>query len=208
MINIRKKSDIVIPSSQVGDEKWLKDTRFVASSILACWGLDINEIEFGLKSDEELDALEKSIDTTLPPSLRIFYQTFGVADVGDKLHEFDFVGRLSDTWNLNSKPYSGPDFSEEELMIFPHLVTFTEHPGTNNMFCFHDATHEVYFLDQNEKPHLTKLFDSIDTFFMACSVACQIDLFDLEVGQDKVEGWIREVMTERFGEKVLKKWNL
>lgn len=208
MINIRKKEDIVIPASQVGDEKWLKDTRFVASSILACWGLNIDDIDFDLKSDDEIEALEESIGAKLPHSLRTFYQTFGVSDVGDKLHEFDFVGRLSDTWDLEAKPYCGPDFTEEELKIFPHLVTFTEHPGTNNMFCFHDETNEIYFLDQKNKPHIAKLFDSVDQFFMACSVACQIDLFDLEVGQEKVEGWIREVMTDLFGEKVLEKWSL
>lgn len=208
MINISKKSDIVIPFSKIGDKEWLEKTKSIATSLLVCWGTSYEEIEFDLKSDEELDELEKSVGASLPYGLRVFYQTFGVSDVGDKLQEFDLIGRLNDTWDLDAKLYCGPDFSPEELQLFPHLVTFSEHPGTGNMFCFHDITHEIYYVDHKKSPYISKMFDSVDEFFTACAIVCQIDLFDLEIGQEKVETWIRELMTEHFGEKVLEKWNL
>lgn len=208
MINITKKSDIVIPFSKIGEKEWLEKTKLIATSLLECWGSSYENIEFDLKSDEELDELEKSVGASLPYGLRIFYQTFGVADIGDKLQEFDLIGRLSDIWDLNAKPYTGPAFSAAELELFPRLVTFSEHPGTGNMFCFHDVSNEIYYLDHRKAPYITKLFDSVDEFFTACAIACQIDLFDLEVGQEKVEIWIKELLTEHYGDKVLDKWNL
>lgn len=206
MINISKKSDIVIPFKAIGEEGWLEKLELIVSSLLYCWGTSIDEIQFALKSDNELDDLEKRIETTLPPGLRMYYKTFGIGDVGDKLQEFDFVGRLGETWDLNEKPYCGPNFTKEELEIFPHLVTFSDHHRNGSVFCFHDQTHEIYYYDHLSEPHFTRMFKSIDDYVVACLISCQLDLFDLEVGQDAVEQWIKEIMEDLYGKEVYNKW--
>lgn len=206
MINIKTKSDIIIPFSRIGDEGWLEKLEIIVSSLLRSWGTNINDVEFSQRTDEELDELEKRIEATLPHGLREYYKVFGIADVGDKLQEFDFVGRLAETWDLNAKPYCGPNFTEEELAIFPHLITFSDHRGNGNMFCFHDETKEIYYYDHATRPYISKMFSSIDDYIKACLISCQVDLFDLEIGQSKVDEWIKEIMVAHFGDEIYDKW--
>lgn len=207
MINISRKEDIVIPSSKIEDEGWTDKAEYIARSLLYSWGTSIDNIKFDLKTEEELDNLESRIETTLPKGLRLIFSDLGTPDVNQKLQEFDMVGRLNEMWDLDAQPYHGPDFSTEELALLPHLVTFSDHHGCGSVFCFHDETKEIYFFDTNGKPYFFKMFNSIDDYIKACLISCQIDLFDVEVGQAKVEKWIEEILIDSFGKEIYSKWD-
>lgn len=205
MINISKKEDIVIPFVKIGDKGWEEKSKEIARSLLYSWGTSFDEIVFELKSDQELDEVEQRIETSLPDGLRLFFQTIGVANIKDRMQKFEMIGRLSEIWDSNVET-QGIKLTDEELAIFPNLVAFNDHHCSGNLFCFHDDTKEIYYFDQKLKPHISKMFDSFDDYMLGRMISCQIDLFDLEVGQEKVEKWIEEIMIETFGDHIYKKW--
>ena len=85
MIDINKKEDIIIPFEKIGDNDWEVKTKIIIESLAENWS---NELESPI-SIEEIDNLENRLGTTLPNGLKIFYNTFGIADIGEELQNFE-----------------------------------------------------------------------------------------------------------------------
>ncbi|TPN86298.1 SMI1/KNR4 family protein [Aquimarina algicola] len=200
MIDIKSKSDIIIPFGKIGDENWLDKTKYIITEFADNWG---NELSKSI-SVEQLSELEKRLGTTLPDSLKLFYQKFGIANIGEQLQNFTEIGWIKDIWK--DQPEYGPDFSDEDKKYLPFLVSFSDYLGNGNMFCFHCETKEIYYFDHDTQPFLTKLFDDASDYIKGCLISCQIDLFNQEIGQEKVEEWCEEILDEMFGEDIIEKW--
>ncbi len=200
MIDIKSKSDIIIPFGKIGDENWLDKTKYIITEFADNWGNELSESI----SIEQLSELEKRLGTTLPDSLKLFYQKFGIANIGEQLQNFTEIGWIKDIWK--DQPEYGPDFSDEDKKYLPFLVSFSDYLGNGNMFCFHCETKEIYYFDHDTQPFLTKLFDDASDYIKGCLISCQIDLFNQEIGQEKVEEWCEEILDEMFGEDIIEKW--
>jgi hypothetical protein len=199
MIYINLKSDIIIPFNRIDDNGWDEKSKLIIESLAENWS---NELKAPI-SIEEIENLEKRLGSSLPKGLKIFYNTFGIADIGEELQNFEDILWLKDIFEENS-PY-GPYFSNEDKVSLPHLITFGDYLGNGNMFCFHSETKEVYYYDHDTGPLITKMFNTVDDYIKGCLILAQTDLFG-EVGQDQVEKWTEEIVEDLFGTAIVRKW--
>lgn len=200
MIDIKQKSEIIIPFKKIGIDNWLANTKLIISALADNWGEDLKEpvtIESILK-------LEKKLTIKLPEDLKLFYQNFGIANIGESLQELDEIDWIKNIWK--EEPEYGPDFSNEDKKHLPYLISFSDYLGNGNMFCFHSETKEVFYYDHDTKPYLTKLFTNVSDYIKGCLISCQTDLFNQETTQEKVAEWCEEILVEMYGESVVKKW--
>lgn len=199
MIDINLKSDIIIPFDKIGDNGWDEKSKLIIESLAENWS---NELQAPI-SIEEIENLEKHLETSLPNGLKIFYNTFGISDIGEELQRFEDIMWMKDLWEEDS-PY-GPDFSNEDKISLPHLITFSDYLGNGNMFCFHNETKEIYYFDHDTKPFITKMFHNVDDYLKGCLIFAQADLFG-EVEQEQVEKWTEEIAADLFGKDIVRKW--
>ena len=167
MIEISSPNDIVVPFEKIGDDGWEIRTAEIIHSVLEAFGSDPAE-PIG---EARITELEARLGTTLPGGLELFYESFGVANIGEELLALEDMGWLKAIW-ADAPEYS-PDFSKEDEQHLPLLVTFSDYLGNGNMFCFHSETKEVYYFDHDTPPYLTKLFDSVDDYIRGCLVFVQ-----------------------------------
>ncbi len=146
MLSINTKSDILIPFQNVGDAGWKEKTRIILDALSENWS---NKPKPPI-SPAEIQELETRLGTTLPAGLKLFYLTFGLADIGEELHEFSDIVPLQNIWG--QQPEYGPAFSEADKVHLPHLITFGDYLGNGNLFCFHRETKEIWYFDHDSRP--------------------------------------------------------
>jgi hypothetical protein len=200
MIDIKSKSDIIIPFDQIGEENWSDKTEHIIQELANNWNNELTEPI----SEETIFELEKRLGASLPSNLKLFYQKFGIAKIGEQLQSIDEIGWIKDIWK--DAPQYGPDFSKDDKKHLPFLISFSDYLGNGNMFCFHSETKEIYYFDHDTKPYITKLFNSVSDYIQGCLISCQSDLFNQEIGQEKVEEWCEEILDEMFGKDIVEKW--
>lgn len=199
MININKKEDIIIPFEKIGTNNWHEKSRLIIESLAENWSSELKEPI----SIEEIENLEKRLGATLPNELKIFYNTFGIADIGEELQHFEDIIWIKELWNENN-PY-GPEFTQEDKIPLQHLISFSDYLGNGNMFCFHSETKEIYYYDHDTRPFITKMFNNVDDYIKGCLIFAQTDLFG-EVKQEQVEKWTEEIAENLFGKTTVRKW--
>jgi len=199
MLEINKKEDIIIPFDKIGEDNWESKTQLIIQSIAENWD---NELKEPI-SIEEIQELENRLGTTLPNSLKIFYQKFGLADIGEQLQDLKEIGWIKNIWA--EQPQYEPDFTEEDKIYFPFLISFSDYLGNGNMFCFHSETKEIYYFDHDNMPYLTKMFNTVDEYLKGCLIFAQADLFG-EAEQEDVEEWTEEIVSEIISKETIEKW--
>ena len=199
MLEINRREDIIIPFNKIGEDNWESKTQLIIQSIAENWNDELKEPI----SNEEIQEVENRLGTTLPNSLKIFYQKFGVADIGEQLQDLKEIGWIKNIWA--EQPQYGPDFTEEDKIFLPFLISFSDYLGNGNMFCFHSETKEIYYFDHESKPYLTKMFNTVDEYLKGCLIFAQSDLFG-NVEQEDVEEWTEEIVSEIIGEETVEKW--
>lgn len=199
MIEINKKEDIIIPFNKIGENGWIEKTKSIIDSLNYNW----NNNQANSISEEEINNLENSLGTSLPSGLKVFYKTFGISDIGEELQQFDDIIWLKDLWNYDN-PY-GPEFSDEDKISLPYLVSFSDYLGNGNMFCFHSETKEIYYFDHDTLPFITKMFADVDDYIKGCLIYAQGHLFG-NIQQEKVEKWTEEIAENLFGKATIRKW--
>lgn len=200
MFEINKKSDIAIPFHSIGDDDWEIQTRNIIQAIVDNWDDEIAVPCSAL----DIQQLELRLKVKLPASLKLFYQIFGIADIGEQLQSCEDIDFLHNIWAKT--PEYAPDFAEADLDVLPFLITFSDYLGNGNMFCFHVNTHEIYYFDHDSKPYLSKMFDRVDDYLKGCLIFAQADLFGLNIDQEQVEQWVEEVAVRLFGQATVNKW--
>ncbi|MBB5636298.1 hypothetical protein HDE68_002186 [Pedobacter cryoconitis] len=200
MLEINKKEDIIIPFDQIGDDDWKIRTSQIIEAIADNWD---DELTAPVAADE-ISELENKLGTTLPESLSIFYQTFGLANIGEELQAFEDIGWLKDTDATD--PEHGVDFTAEEQAVLPYLITFSDYLGNGNMFCFHSETKEIYYFDHDEAPYIYKMFSTVDDYIKDCLIFGQSDLFGENATQEEADQWTEEIVGEMIGKHKIRKW--
>lgn len=199
MFTIDQKADVLLPFSKIGDKDWTLNTRIILESLAENWGSELPDPI----AESEILKLENRLGTALPKGLSAFYTTFGLADIGEQLQPFDEIGWLKDIWA--EYPEYGPSFSNEDKLVLPYLITFSDYLGNGNIFCFHSETKEIYYFDHDTPPLISKLFDTVDDYIKGCLIFAQADLFG-DSGQDAVDKWTEEIVSELFTKAVVQKW--
>jgi len=198
MIEINQKEDIIIPFDKIGENGWEEKSKLIIESLAKNWSNDLKEPI----STSEINALESRLGTTLPDGLKLFYSTFGIADIGEELQSFEDIIWIKDLWKNN--PY-GPEFTEEDNISLPYLISFSDYLGNGNMFCFHSETKEIYYYDHDTRPFITKMFKNVDDYIKGCLIFAQTDLFG-DVKQEQVDKWTEEIVSDLIGNSTVRKW--
>ena len=200
MLEINTKEDFIIPFEKIGDDQWIERTRIILEAIA---DNSYATLETPV-SDSEIDILEQRLGTGIPTGLKLFYTTFGIADIGEILMDFDTIGRLSAIWANSSH---GPSFTAKDQEYLPYLITFGDYLGNGNMFCFHEKTHEIYYFDHDSAPFLTKLFDTADDYIRSCLIFAQCEFCGEETDEEATEEWAEEIVGASVGAAVIEKWH-
>ena len=200
MIEIKLKSDIIIPFEKIGADDWTTNTAQIIKDLAHLWENDLKDPI----SPDTISKLEERLGTLLPSSLKLFYENFGIADIGEELQDFDGIGWIKNIWK--DAPQYGPDFTDEDKIHLPFLISFSDYLGNGNMFCFHSETKAVYYYDHDTKPFITKIFDDVSDYIKGCLISCQADLFNQETGQEIVREWCSEILVELYGQDIVEKW--
>lgn len=200
MIEIKSKKDIIIPFKSMQDIDWEIKTKEILKNIAQEWG---NELAKPISSNE-IVKLENRIGIELPENLKLFYQKFGIADIGEELQDFNSINWLKDLWK--EQPEYAPNFTIEDKQYLPYLITFSNYLGNGNMFCFHSKTKHIYYYDHDGEPYISKIFNSIDEYIKGCLISCQTMFYSDNVDENKVEEWCNEILIELYDEKIIKKW--
>ena len=200
MIDIKTKSDIIIPFERIGDSNWMTKTKLIIDEVAENW----NEEPKKPILVNEITELEDRLKTTLPENLKLFYLNFGIAGIGEELQEFEEIDWLKNIWE--DAPQYEPDFTKEDQKVLPFLISFSNYLGNGNVFCFHSKTKEIYYFDHDTQPYLTKLFDDVSDYIKGCLISCQSDLFNQDIDQDKVDDWCEEILDQLFDSEIVRKW--
>lgn len=188
-------TEIIIPFDRIGEPGWEGPAGAILQDLAANWDTPPPPP----CTDQELAATEKRLGVALPPALKLFYTTFGVADVGEELQPLEnmqFLSKWAEGYGL------WDSLTPEELTALPHLVTFSEYLGNGNAFCFHKENFTVWYFDHDTDPTLMQLFDTVDDYLKGCLVSAQAELMEDPNAADIVE----EKLVELFGERVVTKW--
>ena len=199
MIEINKKEDVVIPFDKIGEAGWIVKTKVIIESIAESFG---DELKSPV-ADTEIVELETRLRTSLPDSLKLFYKTFGLADIGEQLQSFSEIGWINDIWK--DSPEYGPEFTDSDKEYLPFLISFSDYLGNGNMFCFHSETKEIFYYDHDTQPYLTKIFDRVDDYLKGCLIFAQTDFYG-DVDSEDVETWAEEIVSELFGNERVRIW--
>jgi hypothetical protein len=201
MLEINAKQDFLMPFVRIGDEGWDLNTRIILEAYAENWDEPLSEP----KTDADIFALEKKLGAALPDSLKVFYQHFGTANIGEILQTFDDIDWLKSTWS--DAPEYGPDFTELDNEVLPYLISFSDYLGSGNMFCYHAKTHQIFYYDHDQKPYISKMFDCIDDYLRGCLIYMQSDLFGADITQDTASRWALEIQMQLFGAAIVCKWH-
>ena len=197
MLHFRSAKDLIWPFTAIGDEGWENGVQSILEAAAEEWGAQMPPPV----SEEKLVDTEKRLGTAIPPSLRLFLKRFGVADIGEELQHPDNMVSLAQ-W---AEGMELEEFmAENERTATADLITFSEHLGIGNVFCFHRTDHSVHFFDHDTSPHLEKLFDSVDDYLKGCLIKVQ-DIFFAPAISDP-ESLVEEELVRIFGEKTVVKW--
>ncbi len=206
---IYKKEDIFIPFDTMKDVDWEQNTRKIIEAVAQYW-------ENSLKrpiSQARISELEKRLGTTLPETQKIFYTTFGLADISEnlfRLEKIDWIEKVFEREGTQEDKWWIPDYptlSEEDKKLLPFLVAFSggSTSGVNgNLFCFHCETKEIYHFE-SEKNSLTRFFATFDDYLKGSLIFSQWYLADCSVSEEILK-WTDEVAGDLFGKEIVDKW--
>ena len=139
MLEINTKEDIIIPFDKIGDDGWKIKTSQIIEALAQNWNDELKEPI----SETEISALEERLGTTLPEPLNLFYQTFGLANIGEELQPFEDIGWLKDTGAADTE--YGLNFTPEDNAVLLYLITFSDYLGNGNMLCFIVKQRNLFF---------------------------------------------------------------
>ncbi|MDR1849174.1 MAG: SMI1/KNR4 family protein [Zoogloeaceae bacterium] len=152
-------------------------------------------------SHAELDALEQRLGCSLPPLLRAYHARSGMLGFGDDwlasvtpVVGYDCIAPLKDYFPGVSDILEDEPDAEQQWALVNELVAFG---GTNNMWCFHRQTGEVWYCDHDTPPWFTQMFADVGGLFDALAFIC---LLDLHQSNDKT------LLRQHLGDAVVDKW--
>ena len=171
----------------------------VIAAYAALWAGHVTEPRISPVSEMAVTELEAKLRCTLPAALREYHRHIGALSLAERLCS---VAPGSTPIEPLLDAFPGiVDFAppESDLSLARQLVAFGDYLGNGNMFCFHKHSGEVYYFDHDDGDMLTRFFPSVDEYLDALMILCLA-----EVHED--EGAGEELLIQRFGQGLIRKW--
>ncbi len=200
MLIIKSKDEIIVPFAKIGEDNWENNARKIIETNAENWGSDLPEP----LTESAIRQLEERLGVALPHELRLFYKHFGLANIGETLLKLEKINWFNDFCQENFVEELELSSAEKEIAL--HLIVFSDCLSDGNMMCFHSKTQEAFYIDCEEKPRISKCFDSVSDYIKASLIFVQSEFCEEYEEQDTVEAWCREILHDCFEETMIKKW--
>jgi len=195
-MTIESIKDVIIPRKIIGvDAGWEEEIR----PILEAYAENIGEEMSEPTSAESILICEKTLSTTLPNDLKLFYLRFGAAHMAEKLFNVEEFEYITANWEEGFLD----DYTEEEQSVLSKLIVFGDYLGNGNVWCFHKETKEIFYYSHDSKPNINQMFQTFYEYLQSLLIFTQAELGeDIEnlekecerlvvdlIGKDRVRVW-------------------
>ena len=150
-------------------------------------------------SQDVLNGLETELGCALPPALRAYYTELGALSLAEKLCSVEDSDICIQPLVVAFPAIEDMDLCATDQTLIPELIVFGDYLGNGNMFCFHRQNGEIYYFDHDSEPYLTRFFPSAEDYLDALMIRSLSEVYD-----DEEAGM--ELLEERFGNAIVKKW--
>ena len=205
---------------------WLPDSA-TAEQRLAYWylglqahaWLDEEAVQPAPFSTAELRLCEWRLGCQLPHSLRDYLLQFGLLDCAERLlsprfdlqapdEDMDAIGLVSVVFPgvADIVEMSGPEQAQALTAALQQLVAFGDYLGNGNLWCFDRRDGSIWYLDHDSRPLLTRIFDDVADYLDALALMALCRAHGIAGGLDEGDEKAEEMLSQRFGRDLVKKW--
>ena len=159
-------------------------------------------------SQAELRCLEYRLGCALPQALHDYHQHLGALDFGEGLLpiEGETMQRIEPLINAFPGIFDlyGSLTATDQVLI-PRLISFGDYLGNGNLWCFHQETGAVWYMDHDMAPLLTPMFDDIADYLDALTIIVMTNA-RRDAGLTDDEGEAEGVLGQRLPIQLIRKW--
>ena len=170
-------------------------------------------------SRAELRLCEWRLGCNLPRSLHDYLSQLGVLDWAERLlsPRFDLMAPDADMDAIGLVQVVFPGIADivemseqqqaQELMAqLSEMVVFGDYLGNGNLWCFDRRDGSVWYLDHDSSPLLTRMFDDVGDYLDALALMSLCRSHAVAQGRDDSDEQAEALLSERFGQRLVKKW--
>lgn len=170
-------------------------------------------------SRAELRLCEWRLDCSLPRSLHDYLSQLGVLDWAERLlsPRFDLLAPDADMDAIGPVKVvfpgiadivemSEPQQAQELMAQLSELAVFGDYLGNGNLWCFDRRDGSVWYLDHDSSPLLTRMFDDVGDYLDALALMSLCRSHAVAQGRDDGDEQAEALLSERFGQRLVKKW--
>lgn len=170
-------------------------------------------------SPAELRLCEWRLGCQLPPSLRDYLLQLGALDWTERLlsprfdlqapnEDMDAIGPVSVVFPgvADIVEMSEPEQAQALTAALQQLVAFGDYLGNGNLWCFDRRDGSVWYLDHDSRPLLTRMFDDVADYLDALALMALCRAHGIAGGLDEGDEKAEEMLSQRFGRELVKKW--
>ena len=138
-MTIEKIEDVIIPQKIIGVDTDWEDEIF---PILKAYADYLRDEMSVATSADSIKSCERTLGTTLPNDLKLFYLRFGAARLIEGLFDVTEFQYISTNWGQSFLDH----YTNEEQNVLAKLIVFGDYLGNGNVWCFHKDTKEIFYL--------------------------------------------------------------
>lgn len=167
----------------------------------------------------ELRLCEWRLGCALPEALRRYLLQLGVLDWAERLlsARFDRSAPGKDMDAIGPVPVVFPGVVDIVEMAGPKeapalragiadLVAFGDYLGNGNLWCFSRKDAAVWYLDHDSAPLLTRVFDDAGDYLDALALMSLCTAHATAQGRDDGDAQAEALLSQRFGQAMIRKW--
>jgi len=195
-MTIEKIEDVIIPRKIIGVDTGWEDEIF---PILEAYSDYLGDEMSEATSDDSIRHCEKTLGTTLPDDLKLFYLRFGAARLTEGLFTVEEFQYLTTSWGQSFLDH----YTKEEQDVLSKLIVFGDFLGNGNVWCFHKYTKKIFYYNHDSKPNINQMFGTFYEYLQSLLIFTQG-----EIGQD-IEGFDKQVeklVVDLIGQDQVKVW--
>jgi hypothetical protein len=195
-MTIEKIEDVIIPRKIIGvDAGWEEEILPILQAYADYLGDEVSEAT----SIDNIKQCEKTLGTTLPNDLTLFYLRFGAARLTEGLFTVEEFQYLTANWGQSFLDH----YNKEEQTVLSKLIVFGDYLGNGNVWCFHKDTKKIFYYNHDCKPNINQMFGTFYEYLQSLLIFTQG-----EIGQDieNLDKECEKLVVDLIGKDRVKVW--
>ena len=170
-------------------------------------------------SPVQLRLCEWRLGCKLPDALRRYHLHLGVLDWAERLlnprfdlaapdEDMDAIGPVSVVFPgvADIVEMQGPEQAPQLQAELEQMVAFGDYLGNGNLWCFDRRDGSVWYLDHDNSPLLTRVFDDVGDYLDALTVMSMCRAYSVAAGKGDGDELAEAMLIERYGKALVRKW--